>query len=61
MTIDEIDEPSLLAAAAHAGEEVTSDQLKRWRRAGLMPRPSTAHVRGLRGSRAWYPSGRLSS
>ena len=55
MTIDEIDEPTLLAAAARAGEAVTGDQLKRWRRAGLMPRPRTAHVRGLRGSRAWYP------
>ena len=34
----------------------TSDQLKRWRRAGLLPRPRLEHRAGLRGSQSWYPS-----
>jgi hypothetical protein len=52
---DELDEPSLLAAAARAGFTVSSHQLKRWRRAGLIPRPRIEHPRGVRGSRAVYP------
>ncbi len=53
--LDKFDEASLLAAAARAGFTVSSHQLKRWRRAGLIPRPRIAHPRGVRGSRALYP------
>jgi hypothetical protein len=52
---DELDEASLLAAVARAGVTVSSHQLKRWRRAGLMPRPRIEHTPGVRGSRASYP------
>ena len=45
----------LLAAAHREGVEVSADQLKRWRRAGLVPRPTVEHVAGVRGSRALYP------
>lgn len=53
----EIDESALLAAVARAGETPpTSDQLKGWRRAGVIPRPRVEHASGVRGSRAWYPA-----
>jgi hypothetical protein len=55
--VDELDEASLLAAAARAGVTVSSHQLKRWRRAGLMPRPRIEHAPGLRGSRACIRDG----
>jgi hypothetical protein len=45
----------LLAAARRQGAKVSSDQLKRWREAGLVPRPTVVHVAGIRGSRALYP------
>jgi hypothetical protein len=53
--VNELDEANLLAATARAGAVVSSHQLKRWRRAGLMPRPRIEHPPGLRGSRAFYP------
>ena len=53
---DEIEESALLAAAARAGETLSSHQLKRWRRAGLIPRPRVIHAAGVRGSSAWYPT-----
>lgn len=52
----EIDEAELLARAAQAGEPVSVHQLKRLRRAGLMPRPQVAHAKGVRGSSAHYPA-----
>lgn len=51
----EVDERTLMRQVAHAGVEVSADQLKRWRRGGLVPRPRQEHARGLRGSRSWYP------
>ncbi len=56
LTRREVDERELLAAAAHAGEEISAHQLKRWRRAGLIPRPRVVHEQGVRGSRALYPA-----
>ncbi len=53
---DEIDEQMLLRRALAGGTEVTSDQLKRWRRAGLVPRPRQEHRRGRRGSWSRYPA-----
>jgi hypothetical protein len=56
-TTNEITETAMLAAVAHAGEAPpTSDQLKRWRRAGLLPRPRLVHQGGLRGSQSLYPT-----
>jgi hypothetical protein len=52
----ELDETQLLAAAAEAEVRVSPHQLKRWRRAGLVPRPRIKHVSGVRGSRALYPA-----
>jgi len=52
---EKIDEHTLLRRAAEAGALVTADQLKRWRRAGLIQRPRQEHARGRRGSRSWYP------
>jgi hypothetical protein len=52
----EVDESELLAGAARAGERVSAHQLKRWRRAGLIPRPRVAHAKGVRGSTALYPA-----
>ena len=47
----------MLAAVERAGEKPpTSDQLKRWRRAGLLPRPRLEHRAGLRGSQSLYPA-----
>jgi hypothetical protein len=54
---EEIDEADLLAVVASAGETPpTSEQLKGWRRAGLMPGPRIEHAVGVRGSRALYPA-----
>lgn len=54
---EEIDEADLLAMVTSAGETPpTSDQLKGWRRAGLMPGPRIEHAAGVRGSRALYPA-----
>jgi hypothetical protein len=51
----EVEERELLASAARAGAEVSAHQLKRWRRAGLIPRPRVVHASGVRGSMALYP------
>jgi hypothetical protein len=51
----ELDEDTLLTAASNAGWPVTSDQLKRWRRAGLVQRPRQEYIGGRRGSVSWYP------
>ena len=53
---DEIQESELLERATRAGEPVSSHQLKRFRDAGAMPRPRVVHVRGARGSSAFYPA-----
>jgi hypothetical protein len=50
-----ISQAELLAAADCHGAKVSDDQLKRWRKAGLVPRPTVEHVTGTRGSRAQYP------
>jgi hypothetical protein len=56
-TTAEITEAAMLDAVERAGETPpTSDQLKRWRRAGLLPRPRLKHQAGLRGSQSWYPA-----
>ena len=52
----EVEESELLAGAARAGEEVSAHQLKRWRRAGLIPRPRVVHTKGVRGSGTLYPA-----
>jgi hypothetical protein len=49
----EVEERELLA---RAGKSVSEHQLKRWRGAGLIPRPRVVHMRGVRGSRAFYPA-----
>jgi len=54
--IDEIQEPELLERATRGGEPVSSHQLKRFRDAGAMPRPRVVHVKGARGSSAFYPA-----
>ncbi|MCU1491094.1 MAG: hypothetical protein JWM85_2499 [Acidimicrobiaceae bacterium] len=47
----------MLDAVERAGETPpTNDQLKRWRGAGLLPRPPLKHQAGLRGSQSWYPA-----
>lgn len=52
----ELRETELLDAVAARGlERPTPHQLKRWRRAGLVPRPRVEHTTGTRGSRALYP------
>jgi hypothetical protein len=51
-----VDENAIVRAFSEAGECAPSaDRLKRWRRAGLIPRPVVEHPSGLRGSRALYP------
>jgi hypothetical protein len=52
----EIHEAAVIEACAARRCAVTPDQLKRWRRCGLLPRPRQEHVRGLRGSQSWYPA-----
>jgi hypothetical protein len=55
-TTEEITEAAMLDTVERAGEMLpTSDQLKRWRRAGLLPRPRVEHRAGVRGSQSWYP------
>lgn len=55
--LEEIDEAALLMAAQTAGElPPSSDQLKRWRRAGLIPRPRIVRAPGVRGTQARYPA-----
>jgi hypothetical protein len=51
-----IEESEVLTGAARAGEEVSAHQLKRWRRAGLIPRPRVVHTKGIRGSGSRYPA-----
>jgi hypothetical protein len=56
-TTAEITEAEMLRAIERAGHAPpTSDQLKRWRRAGLLPRSRLEHRPGLRGSQSLYPS-----
>ncbi len=51
---------SLLAAAARAGCRLTPDRLKRWQRAGLVPRADDqVHIPGQAGSVSRYPPGTL--
>jgi hypothetical protein len=50
-----VTQAELLASADQQGADVSAHQLKRWRRAGLVPRPTVERVAGLRGSRALYP------
>jgi hypothetical protein len=47
----------LRAFAAAAGYSVTKEQLARWHRAGLLPRPETRHRVGERGTESLYPPG----
>ncbi len=53
---DNITQTDLLAVAKRRGATVSADQLKRWRRAGLLPRPDVRHPSGIVGSRALYPA-----
>lgn len=54
---DEITETAMLDTVESAGDaRPTGDQLKGWRRAGLLPRPRLEHPAGLRGSQSWYPA-----
>jgi len=56
-TTAESTETAMLHTVELAGEAPpTSDQLKRWRRAGLLPRPRLEHQAGVRGSHASYPA-----
>src|ERR1700689_500928 len=56
-TTDEISEAAMLDAVELARTmPPTSDQLKRWRRAGLLPRPRLVHPTGMRGSQSMYPA-----
>ncbi len=45
----------LIDAAAQAGRTVTTYQLERWRRYGLLPRPTQQHAAGREGSQSYYP------
>lgn len=56
---DGLTKQQLLPAAARAGLKVSADQLKRWCREGLLPRPSQRHLPGRRGSESIYPPGTL--
>ncbi len=47
----------LRAFATAAGYSVTKEQLARWHRAGLLPRPETRHRVGERGTESLYPPG----
>lgn len=47
----------LIEAARSAGVAVSADQLKRLRRAGLIPRPRQTHTAGTVGSSVRYPTG----
>lgn len=56
-TTEEITEAEMLKVVERGGEAPpTGDQLKRWRRAGLLPRPRLGHQLGLQGSCSWYPA-----
>ena len=56
-TTEEITEAAMLEPVKRAGQTPpTSDQLKRWRRAGLLPRPRVEHRAGVRGSQSVYPA-----
>jgi hypothetical protein len=46
----------LIRRAGDAGETVSKDQLRRWHREGLLPRPRQ-ESRGRRGSAVFYPAG----
>jgi len=52
-------EKQLLQAITRQGHKISADQLKRWRRADLIPRPVQSHPSGNRGSEATYPPGTL--
>jgi len=59
LVVERLTEKQLLAAARRQGCKVSPDQLKRWRRAELLPRPDQTHSVGQRGSEATYPPGTL--
>lgn len=46
----------LIEAAKNAGHTVTKDQLTRWHRADLLPKPRQVHL-GRAGSESWFPTG----
>lgn len=50
-----VDESTLIATCEQRGVVVTREQLKRWRVAGVLPRPRQEHALGVRGSKSWYP------
>lgn len=58
-----MDEPAfepadaVIAYAAASGRPVTREQLARWHRAGIIPRPETRHRVGERGTESLYPPG----
>ena len=56
---EQLTEEQLIRAAARQGCNVTKHQLKRWRRAQLIPRPLQVHTGGHRGSHSSYPAGTL--
>ena len=47
----------LLALARHQGYSISSTQLVRWHRAGLLPRPRQLPRKGTRGTHSVYPGG----
>lgn len=53
--VERFTEDQLIAAASRHGCKVSPDQLKRWRRAELIPRPTQTHPEGRHGSEATYP------
>jgi len=56
-TTAEISKADMLDAVERAGQTPpTRDQLKRWRRAGLLPRPRLVRRLGVRGSQSMYPA-----
>lgn len=57
--LDWLTEKQLLDAARRHGGKVSTNQLKRWRDAELIPRPVQSHPRGQHGSVALYPPGTL--
>lgn len=59
LVAEHMTERQLLTAARRQGCKVSADQLKRWRRAELIPRPIQTHPTGQLGSQATYPPGTL--
>jgi hypothetical protein len=59
MNAGEHEEPrdQVIADAARAGHAITADQLARWHRAGLLPRPRQLSLGRGRGTISVYPAG----